>query len=43
MKKEIKSNLIYIDDQYCMNPKCLCNEYGREYMVKVWELKYDEI
>lgn len=26
MFRDDKNNLIYIDDQYCMNPKCHCNE-----------------
>jgi len=24
--RDEKSNMIYVDDQYCMNPKCPCNE-----------------
>ncbi|MCB2353007.1 SEC-C metal-binding domain-containing protein [Clostridium estertheticum] len=28
-----KNNLIYVDDQYCMNPKCLCNETFISFIV----------
>ncbi|WP_253199431.1 SEC-C metal-binding domain-containing protein [Clostridium tagluense] len=31
--RDEKSNLIYIDDLYCMNPKCLCNEAYLSFIV----------
>lgn len=31
--RDEKTNLIYIEDQYCMSPKCLCNETFISFIV----------
>jgi hypothetical protein len=31
--RDEKNNLIYIEDQYCMSPKCLCNETFISFIV----------